>query len=162
MVKTPKFSFVMHLTITTKIRLYQSCLQFFASEAKRRRRERLRCARELSLRSHGKKNNALEALIIIFRKITSDQKILYFGRRIQSVIFGFNRFGHEIPRNFQMATVWKNFFVSFSRISFELRIIISIALRQKMHIIQKNRLMYSLIGFEYLLVWTFTLLKKNE
>ena len=82
MVKTPKFSFVMHLTITTKIRLYQSCLQFFASEAKRRRRERLRCARELSLRSHGKKNNALEALIIIFRKITSDQKILYFGRRI--------------------------------------------------------------------------------
>ena len=53
-----------------------------ASEAKRRRRKRLRFARELRLRSHGKKNNALEALILIFRKITSEQYILYFGRRI--------------------------------------------------------------------------------
>ena len=41
-----------------------------------------RNAREFPLRSDGKKKNALEALILIFRKISSEQKILHFGRRI--------------------------------------------------------------------------------
>ena len=46
----------------------------------------------------------------------------------------------------------QKFFLSFSPISFELRNIFSISLRQKMRNIQKNQLMYSLIGFEYFLV----------
>ena len=55
-------------------------------------------------------------------------------------------------QEFKKWKLLKNFFFSFSRISFELRNIFSIGLRQKMRIIQKNRLMYSLIGFEYFLV----------
>ena len=57
-------------------------LVLVASEAKRRHRRRLRFARELPLRSHGEKEQRLEALILIFRKITSEQKIFFFGRRI--------------------------------------------------------------------------------
>ena len=57
-------------------------VDIIASEEKRRRRRRLRFARELPLRSHGEKEQRLEALILIFRKITSEQKIIFFGRRI--------------------------------------------------------------------------------
>ena len=55
---------------------------FIASEAKRRRRRRLRGAEQAHSHVMGSENSALTPKILIFRKNGTDEKSLIFGCRI--------------------------------------------------------------------------------